>query len=341
MVARYLLQHPEFDPNWEAHVRGLINWVETTFLQIWFGANTIHEQQVFNWSIGSHTSRYASVNALLYEKTGDTLAKEKAYRSFNWASYMCRSNGVSIDGPDVNNQWFTDGYAELMRHFMTGVGAVPEWSPANQTHLVRSSSVIKNISYGTNNSVSYTTYDTSSTEVLHINFNPVTITANGVVLPHRSDLSQQGWTLDVATKKLKIYHTHATQIVINPNQGARMITHESSAKDSVTLNQNKTGDQKKNVAATKTAGEIKEKALIIFPNPSSGSFALSYTAQEKGKVVIRITDMGGKLVLSTNKNVNSGQNIVYMQGPPSWKQGVYIISVQQGKIIQRGKLAYQ
>ena len=106
---------------------------------------------------------------------------------------------------------------------MTGLGAVPEWSPASQTHLVRSTSVIKNITYGVN-TLSYTTFDTASTEVLHISFNPISITANGVVLPHRSDLSQPGWTLDIATKTLRIYHAAATQIVINPGVAGRMIT---------------------------------------------------------------------------------------------------------------------
>jgi glutamine amidotransferase PdxT len=215
MTARYLLEHPEFDPNWETHVRGLITWVESIFSQTSFGAATIKEQvPVFPYPMGSHTSRYASVNALLYEKTGDLVAKEKAYRSFNWASYMARSNGIDIDGPDVNNQWFTDGYGDYIRHFMTGLAAVPEWTPANQTHLLRSSSVVKIISYSTN-SVNYTTYDGNATEVLHINFNPVIVTADGVPLPQRSDLNQPGWTLDVATKTMKIYHSAGTQISIS------------------------------------------------------------------------------------------------------------------------------
>jgi hypothetical protein len=214
MVARYLLEHPEFDANWETHVRSLITWVKNTFGQATSGATTIKEQQVFAYPMGSHTSRYASVNALLYEKTGDAVAKEEAYRSFNWASYMARSNGIDIDGPSVNNQWFSDGYGDYIRHFMTGMAAVPEWTPFNQTHLLRSSSVVKSIAYGLN-AVDYVTYDATATDVLHVNFNPVTITANGVILPHRSDLSQPGWTLDVATKTLKIYHTNGTQISIN------------------------------------------------------------------------------------------------------------------------------
>jgi hypothetical protein len=215
MVARYLLEHPEFDPGWEAHVRGLITWAETKFGQTSFGAMAIKEQApVFPYIMGSHTSRYASVNALLFEKTGDLVAKEKAYRAFNWATYMAKSNGVVIDGPDVNTQWFTDGYGDYVRHFMTGLGAVPDWSPANQSHILRSTSVLKNVTYGTNN-ISYTTYNESSVDVLHVNFNPVTVTADGVALPHRSDLSQPGWTLDVATKALRIYHINSTQINIS------------------------------------------------------------------------------------------------------------------------------
>ena len=119
--------------------------------------------------MGSHTSRYASVNALLYEKTGDPAAREKAYRSLNWATYMARPNGVVIDGPEVNNQWFTDGYGDYIRHFMTSLGAVPEWAPSGQNHLVRSSSIVKNISY-LPFSITYTTADGSSIEVLRVNF---------------------------------------------------------------------------------------------------------------------------------------------------------------------------
>jgi hypothetical protein len=220
MVARYLLEHPEFDPNWETHVRGLISWVESTFGQAAFGATVIREQQVFLYAMGSHSSRYASVNALLYEKTGDLAAKEKAYRSFNWATYMTRGNGVVIDGPEVNNQWFTDGYGDYVRHFMTGLGAVPEWTPSNQTHLLRSSSVVKNIFYG-NNSVNYTTYDANAVDVLHVNFLPATVTANGVVLPQRTDLTQPGWMLDVATKTLRIYHSSGSQISISSATSAK------------------------------------------------------------------------------------------------------------------------
>ena len=97
--------------------------------------------------MGSHTSRYASVNAQLYELTGDLAAKEKAYRSLNWATYMCGSNGVVIDGPSVNNIWWTDGYGDYIKHFMESLGSVPEWAPQSQSHLLRSTSVVRSVQY--------------------------------------------------------------------------------------------------------------------------------------------------------------------------------------------------
>jgi hypothetical protein len=130
MTARYLLLHPEADPLWEQHVRALIAWVERDWSVVEYGATTIREQAAFPHPMGSHTARYASVNALLYERTGDLVAKEKAYRSFNWATYMTRSSGVVIDGPEVGNCWFTDGYGDYIRHFLVGISAVPEWGNA-------------------------------------------------------------------------------------------------------------------------------------------------------------------------------------------------------------------
>lgn len=213
MTARYLLQHPETDPQWETHVRGLISWVEANFGVMDSGAMTIKEQQAFWYPMGSHTSRYASVNALLYEKTGDTAAKEKAYRSLNWATYMARSNGVVIDGPQVGNQWFTDGYGDYVRHFMTSMGAVPEWAPASQTHMVESTSIVKSIAYSAGG-VSYTTSDGASDETFKLAYTPAGVSVDGVALEQRSDLTQPGWTYDSANGVLKVRHDSGTSVQI-------------------------------------------------------------------------------------------------------------------------------
>ena len=56
-TARYLMQHPEFDPGWETHARAIIKWIETTFGVQAYGATTIQEQQAFVQAYGqSHVA---------------------------------------------------------------------------------------------------------------------------------------------------------------------------------------------------------------------------------------------------------------------------------------------
>ena len=211
MLARYLLEHPNLDPNWLSHVRSLIAYVESTFSVSAYGANTIEEQGDFMHPMGSHTSRYASVNARLYARTGDLVAKEKAYRAFNWATYMDRSNGVNIDGPEVGNEWFTDGYGDYIRHFMTGMAAVPEWAPSGQDHLLDSTTTVTSITYAPRR-IDYRTFDNAGTETLKLAFVPGAVTVGGVALGQSS--SGDGWNYDAATNVLTVRHSAGNHIVV-------------------------------------------------------------------------------------------------------------------------------
>jgi hypothetical protein len=67
--------------------------------------------------------------------------------------------------------WFSDGYGDYIRHFMVGMGAVPEWVPQGEDHLVRSSSVVTEVWYETG-SVRYRTFDPEGEEVLRLSFTP-------------------------------------------------------------------------------------------------------------------------------------------------------------------------
>jgi hypothetical protein len=212
-TARYILQHPEYDPEWRTHVADILSWVEKTFVNVnvpkepgvQWGANAVSEQIADMNKMGSHTSRYASVNALWYEKTGDAAAKEKAFHSFNWASYMCRENGIVNVGPIDQSIWFSDGYGDYIRHFLGGLGSVPDWAPSKESHLLRSTSVVPSVSY-LPEEVNYLTFDADSTEVLRLNFTPRRITADGKELSNRSDLNQPGWAFDPQNGVLRIRH---------------------------------------------------------------------------------------------------------------------------------------
>ena len=214
-TARYLLLHPESDPQWAIRALGLITWVEKTFVvdvkasehYRWvqqepiqyghqWGANVVSEQTHDDMNkMGSHTSRYASLCALYWEKTGEGSFKEKAFRSFNWATYMAQEEGLVTEAMAEDEFWFSDGYADYIRHFLAGMGSVPEWAPPGENHLLRSTSVVRSVAY-LPDEIRYQTFDDAATEVLRLALTPRHVTAGGKESPRRDNLEAQGWTLD-------------------------------------------------------------------------------------------------------------------------------------------------
>ncbi|MFC1538300.1 hypothetical protein ACFL6H_02665 [Candidatus Latescibacterota bacterium] len=212
-TARYILRHPELDSNWRINVNALIGWVGSVFATE--GMDAIKEQTWCFEPMGSHTARYASINAMMYELTGEKRYKDEAFRFFNFASYMCEDIGYVWVGPTWPTAWFSDGYGDYIRHFLEGIAAVPEWAPTDEDHLLRSTSVVRKISYR-QNVIEYTTFDSSSTEVLRITGKPKSISAGGTVLKQRKNLDMPGWTWEKLKKGgvLRIKHNESSNIVI-------------------------------------------------------------------------------------------------------------------------------
>ena len=190
--ARYLIKNPGFDPDMDLNVPAILHWVASAFKTK--DREAIKEQLWCYWGMGSHTARYASVCALWYELTKDEWFREEAYRCFNWATYVCDLEGHVMTGPDFPPQyWFSDGYGDYVRHFIEGMAAIPEWAPAGENHLLRTSSVIKTISYS-RTEIRYKTFDKTSQEVLRLSGKPESITINGNNLKEIRTLDVEGWT---------------------------------------------------------------------------------------------------------------------------------------------------
>jgi hypothetical protein len=219
--ARYVLLNPEKDADWRENSRKLIDWVKTTPRwpkYIVHGATVTTEQgngktfccNLPNQCCDSHTARLAAIEAFYYAKTGDAAYKEEAFRSFNWVTY---SQGMPPYGhtPFGNQWWFTDEYADGPRRVMDAFWAVPEWAPADESHLTGSSSVVTKIAYS-KGAVTYSTFDESSTDVLRLNFAPESVWAGGRKLSRRNDLKQEGYTLDDSTRVLRIRHDKARDV---------------------------------------------------------------------------------------------------------------------------------
>ena len=226
--ARYVLLHPEKDAEWREHSRKLIEWVKTT--PKWpkhtvHGATITNEQgdgvefccNLPNQCCDSHTARLAAVEALYYAKTGDVAYKEMAFRSFNWVTYFQGLAG-GAHSPFGYQWWFTDEFSDGPRRLMDAFWAVPAWAPEDESHLVGSNSPVTKISY-LKDSVTYSTFDPESVDVLRLDFKPEFVTAGGKPLQQRKDLDHAGYTFDESTKVLRIRHDDSRDVDIQGTNG--------------------------------------------------------------------------------------------------------------------------
>ena len=228
-LARYLILHPEYDAAWRQHSRQLIEWVKTT--PKWpkyrvHGAIVTTEQgdgitfccNQPNQCCDSHTARLAAVEALYFARTGDESYKQEAFRSFNWITYFQGLPGKA-HAPYSDQWWFTDEFTDGPRRLMDGFWAVPEWAPANESHLLGSTSIVKNIAYS-RGQINYTTFDREATDVLRVDFDVTKVFAGGRPLTRTSDLSQEGFVFDAATRVLRIHHRRSGTIRIEGAGGS-------------------------------------------------------------------------------------------------------------------------
>jgi len=212
LTAYYILSRDDpasVDPAWLSHVGHLIDWVRLRFGRgPFFGAWAIDEQGTPDGrgccsraGQGSHGGRWAAINALFAERSGDGQAREDAYRSMNYATYFAGSDGrIACCGADFHQPfWFSDGYADYLRHFSWTMGALPELAPIGESHILRSTSVIQKVSYS-HNRIAYKTFDSTGTQVARLSFKPSKVKVGGSSLPERSDLKEPGFTIESAAQ---------------------------------------------------------------------------------------------------------------------------------------------
>jgi hypothetical protein len=211
-TARFILQHPEFDPDWKVHVPTIIKWVHDALdAQPFYSTVPIHEQKFCFHVMGSHTVRYASLCAAWAKASGEAEYQERAIRSFNWATYMANEDGtvnVGIDRPDYYNQcWFTDGYFDNLPHFLDGMAAIPGLAPSSTDHLLSSTSIVRDIQYGSL-SVSYPIFDEQASEILRLTFLPTQVRSGAEILPEIQESGNgPGWKQDESSGAVRVMHT--------------------------------------------------------------------------------------------------------------------------------------
>ena len=189
-MAWYILEHPGWDASGHDQAGRILAWTRATFSNPeWkkYGLHAINEQTAYTVPGNSHTSRHASVQLIYAEKTGDKRLKPEAISQLNWATYMVAEKGNNRY--PLDDVWLTDGYGDYVRHYLRAMAAAPELSPKGQDHLLKSSSVIRDIEYA-GGSIAYQTFDQSAEELLRISFQPGKVTAGGVELRRLSGLQE-------------------------------------------------------------------------------------------------------------------------------------------------------
>jgi hypothetical protein len=215
--ATYLMEYPDDDPNWRETVKGIIDWVhdeldDRRYEQ--YGVIAIDEQTAYRQPGNSHSSRQASAELMYWEMTGDASYARNAVRMLNWATYM-----VDYDGKNfypTNAIWMTDGYGDYVRHYLHAMAAAPELAPAGANRLLRTTSVVKQITYG-DAAISYTTFDRDAAERFRLAAKPRRVTVNGRKLAETADPSLAGWTWRTMEQGgvLDLRHTQGDQIAID------------------------------------------------------------------------------------------------------------------------------
>ncbi|HEX5149974.1 MAG TPA: hypothetical protein VFW07_00920 [Parafilimonas sp.] len=215
--AMYLLEHPELDPAWKQAVKNTFTWVhkelgDKEFMK--YGVETTDEQTAYRVPGNSHSSREASVELMYWEKTGDTSYVRNAVRQLNWATYMVDDDGKNYY--PTNDIWMTDGYGDYVRHYLRAMAAAPQLAPGNEDHLLRSSSIVKEIRYAPQQ-ISYITFDEPSLEKFRLASKPKEVNVNGKELEQTADKNGEGWYWQPLPEGgvLVIHKAHGTTVQVS------------------------------------------------------------------------------------------------------------------------------
>jgi hypothetical protein len=186
--------------------------------------------------MGSHTARFGATSALWWEATGDAPALDRAARSLAWATYACDDRGIVAVGEDKNEGWwFSDGYGDYIRHFMVAMGAVPDWAPRGENHLLRSTSIVTHVVYAPTR-VAWTTFDADATETLRLVARPAAVTSGGEALDERTDLDEAGYVaqpLPSGGFAVRVRHVKPGETVVTTAVPAR-VTEDGPVEDGPT-----------------------------------------------------------------------------------------------------------
>jgi len=231
--AQFMMNHPQYFPNWKSEVKGIFSWVyEKLSNKEWekYGVLVINEQTAYQTPGNSHTSRQASAELQYSSLTNDKTYEKNAIRQLNWATYMVDEDGKNCYPRD--EVWMTDGYGDYVRHYLRSMAFYPELAPSDQNHLISTTSVIQLMEYQghlnkflevevpnnqlKNTVINYRTFDENSTEVIRLTEKPASVLVNRKKITESNSTESESWNWKALSKGgiLMIHHTNGNRITV-------------------------------------------------------------------------------------------------------------------------------
>lgn len=191
--AMFILEHPQWFPQWKDDARSCIEWAQQTLGNeeyAKFKVKVMNEQTVYTVPGNSHTSRQSSIELLYAKLTGDTTWKANAIKGLHWGTYTVAGDGRNRYIRD--DIWLTDGYGDYVRHYLRAMAACPELAPDNKNRLLGSSSVVTHIHYSPKQ-IDIKTFDSKTSLTLRTLTKPQQILVGTKNITEQKALNSEGW----------------------------------------------------------------------------------------------------------------------------------------------------
>ena len=80
--------------------------------------------------------------------------------------------------------------------------------------------------------------------------------------------------------------------------------------------------------------------VMVFPNPTTGTLYINLSAQNAGNMLVRITDVNGRVLINNTYTANAGGTNSYTLDLSSLENGVYAIAISDdaGNVLKRDKV---
>jgi hypothetical protein len=228
--ARYMMEHPQYFPEWKTEVKNIINWVHNNFNNTqWqkYGVVVTNEQSIYPVPGESHTARQGADELLYTSLTGDTTYYTNAMRQLVWATYAVGDDGRNCFPFD--EPWLTDGYGDYVRHYIRAMATYPQLAPAAD-HILSTTSVIQQADYkgyfkkylspsfdkaDTNRvRLYYRTYDWKGVESIRMAAKPSGVLLNGNPLNENGQSEGYSWTAMDKGGVLKIKRVRGNEVIV-------------------------------------------------------------------------------------------------------------------------------